>query len=58
MEELCAWAASWGDLASIAGLLLAIVGFAITIVDVRKSTRAAEQARQPRGWRTMTPSPT
>lgn len=46
MTELRDWAAKWGDMASVAGLLLTFVGFAITIIGVWRSKGAAEQARQ------------
>jgi len=36
----------WGDLASIAGLLVALIGFAITIIGVWKSRSAAESAKK------------
>src|SRR3954465_6428111 len=45
MNELRAWAAEWGDIASVAGFFLAIVGFGITIFGVWRSKSAAEQAR-------------
>ncbi len=46
MKELQEWAAPWGDLTSVVGLLLSLVGFAVTIVQVRRAKSAAEQARQ------------
>jgi hypothetical protein len=36
----------YGDLASVAGLLLTLVGFVVTIWNVRRARRAAEEARQ------------
>lgn len=35
----------WGDLASVMGLLVSIVGFVIAVEQIRSSRRAAEQAR-------------
>jgi len=46
MEELQNWASGWGDIASIAGVVLTIVGFAVTIFGVWRSKTAAEHARQ------------
>jgi len=46
MTELRAWAAEWGDIASVAGLFLTVIGFGITIFGVWRSKTAAEQARQ------------
>ena len=46
VTELQNWAARWGDLASIAGLVLSIVGFGVTILGVWRAKSAAEQARQ------------
>jgi hypothetical protein len=34
-----------GDLASLAGVLISLVGFAVTVVSVLKSRRAAERAQ-------------
>ncbi len=45
MNSLRHWAAQWGDLASIAGLGLTIVGFVVTIVGIRRSRAAAEAAQ-------------
>ncbi len=36
----------WGDIASIAGLFVALIGFAITILGVWKSRTAAESAKK------------
>jgi hypothetical protein len=44
-DNLREWAASWGDLASIAGLLVALIGFAATIVGVWRSKTAAQRAK-------------
>lgn len=48
MDALVAWLdlAQAGSIASIAGLLIALVGFAITIWNVLASKRAAERAEQ------------
>lgn len=45
LDELRRWAANWGDIASIAGLGLSLIGFAVTILGVWRSQTAAEQAR-------------
>lgn len=36
----------YGDLASVVGLLVSLIGFIVTIINVRKTKRAAEDARQ------------
>ncbi len=46
MDELRSLATTWGDLASIAGLGLTLVGFVVTIVGVWRSRAAAEAARR------------
>jgi hypothetical protein len=46
MAEFRAWAAEWGDIASVVGFGLTIIGFAVTIFGVWRSKNAAEQARQ------------
>src|SRR5881396_3452756 len=46
MNALREWAAPWGDLASIAGCLLAIVGFCWTIRIAMRSRTAAQEARK------------
>lgn len=46
IAEFRAWAAEWGDIASVIGFGLTIIGFAITIFGVWRSKSAAEQARQ------------
>lgn len=46
MSDLQSWANEWGNLASIVGVLLAIVGFVVTIAGVWRSKRASEQARE------------
>lgn len=45
MSELRDWASRWGDLASIAGVFLGVVGFVATIALAWRSKTAAEQAR-------------
>lgn len=46
MNQLRTWVAQWGDLANVAGLLVTIVGFGISIFGIWRSKTAAEQARQ------------
>jgi hypothetical protein len=46
IAEFRAWAADWGDIASVVGLLLTLIGFGVTIFGVWRSKGAAEQARQ------------
>lgn len=36
----------WGDLASAIGLLVAVVGFSVAVVQIRRTRRAAEAAEQ------------
>ena len=38
------WASGWGDIASLAGLAVGLVGFAVTIIAVWRSKSAAEAA--------------
>lgn len=45
MTALQQWAGRWGDIASILGVLLTIVGFTFTIYNVRRSKSAAEATR-------------
>jgi ribosomal protein S13 len=40
-----AWAANWGDLASVAGIGLTLVGFTLTLVGVVRAKKAAELAK-------------
>lgn len=46
IDSLRTFAARWGDVASVAGLAISLVGFAITIVSVLRSKSAAESAAQ------------
>ena len=46
MEQLQSWAACWGDLASIVGTGLSLIGFMLTIAAVWRSKRAAEGAQR------------
>jgi len=46
MTELRHWATQWGDIASIAGVLLSIAGFIVVIIGIWRSKSAADQARQ------------
>lgn len=46
MNGLRDWASTWGDSASIGGLVVSIVGFVITIYAVFKSKSAALQAAE------------
>jgi hypothetical protein len=46
MAEFRAWAAEWGDVASVLGFILSVIGFTVTIFGVWWSKSAAEQARQ------------
>lgn len=39
----------YGDLASVFGLMVALIGFRLTLRDVRKAERAAEEARKTAG---------
>jgi hypothetical protein len=45
MNEIRMWPDQWGAIASLVGLGLTIIGFAITIIGVWRSKAAAEQAR-------------
>ena len=45
METLRNWATQWGDLASVFGVALTTIGFAVTLFAVWRSKNAAEQAR-------------
>lgn len=42
--DLRSWASTWGDLASVSGVLLALIGFAATLWGVLKAKSAAESA--------------
>lgn len=44
VNRLITWAAEWGGLASIVGLLVTFIGFAVTIVGVYRSKTAAQSA--------------
>jgi len=46
MTEFRTWASQWGDIASVVGVFLTIIGFAATIFGVWRSKNAAEQAEQ------------
>ena len=46
LDDLRQWAGPWGNLASVTGLLLALVGFVITIAGVYRSKSAAQHARE------------
>lgn len=46
MEQLQSWATSWGDLASIIGTALTLIGFILTIAGVWRSKSAADGARR------------
>ena len=46
MNQLRTWAAQWGDLASVAGLMVTILGFVIAIYGIWRSKTASEHARQ------------
>jgi hypothetical protein len=46
MTELRQWAAQWGDIASIGGIILTVAGFVVAIIGIWRSKSAADQARQ------------
>jgi hypothetical protein len=46
MAEFRTWATQWGDIASVLGVLLTILGFTATIIGVWRSKSAAEQASE------------
>jgi hypothetical protein len=46
LNEFQRWCARWGDLASVAGVILSLIGFAATIWGVWRSKDAAEAAEQ------------
>lgn len=46
MEQLHNWAAVWGDLASVIGAGLTLIGFLLTIIGVWRSKSAAEGAQR------------
>lgn len=46
MEQLQSWAASWGNLASVIGMGLTLIGFILTIAGVWRSKSAAEGAQR------------
>jgi hypothetical protein len=46
LVEFRAWAADWGDIFSVVGFPLAVIGLLITIFSVWRTKTAAEQARQ------------
>lgn len=46
MHAIRTWAALWGDIASLAGLIISVVGFLLTLHSVRRSRSAAEGARR------------
>jgi hypothetical protein len=45
MTTLQHWASQWGNISSIAGVLLTIVGFSVTIYNVLRSKSVAEETR-------------
>lgn len=45
LEQIMQFAGQWGDLSSVVGLLLAIIGFGFTLWGVWRSKSAAEAAR-------------
>ena len=46
MEQLQSWAACWGNLASVVGTGLTLIGFILTVAAVWRSKRAAEGAQR------------
>ena len=46
LSALRQWAACWGDVINLAGLLLAVIGFGVTIYGVYRSKNAAQKARE------------
>jgi hypothetical protein len=46
MSELRQWATRWGDIASVIGVVLTILGFGVTIFGVWRSKSAAKEASQ------------
>lgn len=45
IDRLILWTTRWGNLASVVGLVLTLVGFAVTILGVYRSKNAAQSAR-------------
>lgn len=45
MNSFRNWAANWGDIASVVGLLLTVLGFVVSIVSILRTKSVAEGVR-------------